>query len=217
MILANEYKLSYTGSEVEEKLGLIPSLGLVGAEVGQIAKITAVDDNGVPTAWEPVTVGDTYELLGDYNAADMTFPAYLTLDPDAYDEFRLEFNTIVAEADTTITINVRMSTGVSTDTGYGTYFTQKQSIGTHGWGRRAVFTLKAVTVANYEPANVRLPARELRATYVDGGVTVWGNQQASASVVWQSKYYQYMMFQLLHDDGVGFTGGDIKLYGRKRQ
>lgn len=30
------------------------TLGLTGATVGQIAKISAVDDNGVPTAWEPV-------------------------------------------------------------------------------------------------------------------------------------------------------------------
>ena len=30
------------------------SLGITGATVGQIAKITAVDDSGKPTAWEPV-------------------------------------------------------------------------------------------------------------------------------------------------------------------
>lgn len=30
------------------------SLGISSATVGQIAKISAVDDNGVPTAWEPV-------------------------------------------------------------------------------------------------------------------------------------------------------------------
>ena len=31
-----------------------PSLGITNATVGQIAKITAVDSNGKPTAWEPV-------------------------------------------------------------------------------------------------------------------------------------------------------------------
>ena len=30
------------------------SLGIIGASVGQIAKVTAVDANGKPTAWEPV-------------------------------------------------------------------------------------------------------------------------------------------------------------------
>lgn len=40
---------------VEAELGDEPvSLGISGAQVGQIAKITAVDTNGKPTAWEPV-------------------------------------------------------------------------------------------------------------------------------------------------------------------
>lgn len=50
---------SYDGSEA--KTVEIPaanrddlSLGITGAQVGQIAKITAVDTNGKPTAWEPV-------------------------------------------------------------------------------------------------------------------------------------------------------------------
>lgn len=34
--------------------GTDKSLGITGATVGQIAKITAVDDDGVPTAWEAV-------------------------------------------------------------------------------------------------------------------------------------------------------------------
>lgn len=46
----------YDGSEAKELT--IPTadntLGLTGATVGQIAKISAVDDNGKPTAWEPV-------------------------------------------------------------------------------------------------------------------------------------------------------------------
>lgn len=42
------------------------SLGITGAQVGQIAKITAVDTDGKPTKWEPVdmTVGESeYELV----------------------------------------------------------------------------------------------------------------------------------------------------------
>ena len=48
------------------------SLGVTGATVGQIAKISAVDANGVPTAWEPVDMpsggGETWELI---NGTDM--------------------------------------------------------------------------------------------------------------------------------------------------
>lgn len=45
------------------------SLGITGATVGQIAKITAVDDTGKPTAWEaadmPSGVGETWEKISD--------------------------------------------------------------------------------------------------------------------------------------------------------
>lgn len=41
------------------------NLGITGASVGQIAKITAVDDAGKPTAWEPVDmpVGGSAEIV----------------------------------------------------------------------------------------------------------------------------------------------------------
>lgn len=47
------------------------SLGITGATIGQIAKITAVDTDGKPTEWEPVdmpAVSDEYELLIDQPA-----------------------------------------------------------------------------------------------------------------------------------------------------
>lgn len=53
------------------------SLGITGATVGQIAKITAVDASGVPTAWEPVDMPGG----GDENFAlimDDTVPANAT-------------------------------------------------------------------------------------------------------------------------------------------
>lgn len=40
------------------------SMGITGATVGQIAKITAVDESGVPTAWSPV---DMPTGMGQYN------------------------------------------------------------------------------------------------------------------------------------------------------
>ena len=38
------------------------SLGITGAQVGKIAKITAVDTDGKPTKWEPV---DIAEIVND--------------------------------------------------------------------------------------------------------------------------------------------------------
>lgn len=43
-----------------------PSLGITGATVGQIAKITAVDETGKPTKWEPVEMA---EIVNDVLAA----------------------------------------------------------------------------------------------------------------------------------------------------
>lgn len=51
-------------------------MDITGATVGQIAKITAVDTDGVPTAWEPVDMpggggGDfAWEKIADINVAD---------------------------------------------------------------------------------------------------------------------------------------------------
>lgn len=45
-----------------------PSLGITGATVGQIAKITAVDTDGKPTKWEPVDMAggdETWEKIAE--------------------------------------------------------------------------------------------------------------------------------------------------------
>lgn len=61
-----------------------PSLGITGAQVGQIAKITAVDASGVPTAWSPVDMagGETkpYKIL--YNQT-LSEAAVVKVDADA--------------------------------------------------------------------------------------------------------------------------------------
>lgn len=49
------------------------ALGITGATVGQIAKITAVDSTGKPTAWTPVDMpggGAAYELIRAITIAD---------------------------------------------------------------------------------------------------------------------------------------------------
>lgn len=55
-----------------------PTLGLTGATVGQIAKIAAVNESGVPTAWEPV---DMPQGGGETN--DWTLLADITLTEDS--------------------------------------------------------------------------------------------------------------------------------------
>ena len=55
--------------------GADPSLGVTGASVGQIAKITAVDTDGKPTAWSPVDMptgggGETWELINEITLSE---------------------------------------------------------------------------------------------------------------------------------------------------
>nr|DAM77264.1 MAG TPA: collagen triple helix repeat protein [Bacteriophage sp.] len=61
------------------------SLGITGATVGQIAKITAVDTDGKPTAWEPVDMaggggGETWEILVDTALAESVESVTYTFD-----------------------------------------------------------------------------------------------------------------------------------------
>ena len=57
------------------------SLGITGAQVEQIAKITAVDETGKPTAWEAVDMagGETWELIA---SGEMQETAALTITKD---------------------------------------------------------------------------------------------------------------------------------------
>ena len=59
-----------------------PSLGITNATVGQIAKITAVDSNGKPTAWEPVDLpsgggGEKWELIHQGTVGENGVSSYL--------------------------------------------------------------------------------------------------------------------------------------------
>lgn len=57
------------------------SLGITGAQVGQIAKITAVDTDGKPTEWEAVDGVDIWEIIADYTAAEAA--SWLNINKDA--------------------------------------------------------------------------------------------------------------------------------------
>lgn len=62
------------------------TLGVSGAAVGQIAKITAVDADGKPTAWSPVDLptggggADIWEIIADYTATEVA--SWITINKD---------------------------------------------------------------------------------------------------------------------------------------
>lgn len=61
----------YVGSMIDNSVS--NPLNITGATVGQIAKITAVDESGKPTSWEAVDMpsgSDEWELIAHINVAD---------------------------------------------------------------------------------------------------------------------------------------------------
>lgn len=68
-------------------------MGITGATVGQIAKITAVDASGVPTAWEPANPpsggGETWELIRDFTLSEDVAKVTINLDENGK-PFRLK-------------------------------------------------------------------------------------------------------------------------------
>ena len=61
------------------------AMGITGAAVGQIAKITDVDESGVPTAWEPVDLpgggGDEWVKVAETTLTEIANEIRLNFDP----------------------------------------------------------------------------------------------------------------------------------------
>ena len=59
-------------------------MDITGAAVGQIAKVSAVDANGTPTAWEAanLTEGDTWELINSFTVSEENAARVIKIDRD---------------------------------------------------------------------------------------------------------------------------------------
>ena len=68
-----------TGAEIKDGVLSATTLGITGAAVGQIARITAVDSDGKPTAWEPVDMasGAKWELIYTGGVGDKGVSRYV--------------------------------------------------------------------------------------------------------------------------------------------
>lgn len=85
------------------------SLGLTGAAVGQIAKITAVDKNGVPTAWSPVDMpsgggSEEWELINSFTVSEENASRIIKIDKDSNgNAFSLKAFAFIANTNSTKT------------------------------------------------------------------------------------------------------------------
>ena len=105
------------------------SLGVTGAAVGQLVKITEVDADGKPTAWAKLNrdwaVKETYPLK------DMTFPAVISIPQDSDSMLTIAGTDITVDKNTNITF--KMETAAQ-EGGYSGRFDFTQKMYAHGWG-----------------------------------------------------------------------------------
>lgn len=132
----NNAPLTFTGAVeatydgTEDVVVNIPSgCDVTGAIVGQTVKISAVDDNGVPTAWS--AIDRAWKLHKTYAIKDMTFPAAISI-PQNKDVF-LVFKGTDITPDKNTNLNVSISTAQN-ETGYAQRYGITNKFYAHTWG-----------------------------------------------------------------------------------
>ena len=117
------------------------SLGITGATVGQIAKITAVDTDGKPTAWEPVDMsgGETWELIAEIDfdvdsANDVSVWEYNNL-PN-YKELAYRKVGLVSSTETASGLSISIN---GSEFNFSSIHYAKKGEQSNGWGKILLF------------------------------------------------------------------------------
>lgn len=97
---------------VQAELGDEPvSLGITGAQIGQIAKITAVDTQGKPTAWEPVDMAWGEKPWRKVIDAEVTEPtgAFIADNLNGATELHVRWSGLQNNSDTDSGLNISVN------------------------------------------------------------------------------------------------------------
>lgn len=105
------------------------SLGLTSAQVGQIVKVKAVDENGKPTLWE--ALNRDWEVKATYALKDMTFPAAISIPPESDSMLFISGTDITINTETKVKITLKAA---SQENGYSGKWEFSQNMYKHGWG-----------------------------------------------------------------------------------
>lgn len=122
-------RINDSGKLVTAAGGADISLGIASATVGQTIKVKAVNEQGMPTAWE--AINRVWQKQSEYNLKDMTFPAFITI-PQGKDSYISIAGTDITESKDVV-LNVTLGTCQS-EGGYGSRFSFTQKVYAHGWG-----------------------------------------------------------------------------------
>ena len=105
------------------------SLGLTSAQVGQIIKVKAVDDNGKPTQWE--ALNRDWEVKATYALKDMTFPAVISIPPESDSMLFISGTDITVDRNTVVKIALKTA---QWEDGYAGRWEFSQNMYNHSWG-----------------------------------------------------------------------------------
>lgn len=75
-------RLAYTANEIDEKLSLVPSLGITGAQPGDIIRVNQVDSEGRPVSLQG---GGKWTLLEDLTLEEDT--KQVDMAPEGMDQY----------------------------------------------------------------------------------------------------------------------------------
>lgn len=117
----------------EAAVPLVQSMDITGAQVGQTIKVKAVNEQGMPTAWEAADMAsgeEQWELNATYQYSDLQFP--VAFDLSGAKEWIIVFSDFYADVNT----NIGVKFGISITYSNVTYFTF--SIGTHSYGNAGI-------------------------------------------------------------------------------
>lgn len=186
--------------------GADPSLGITGAQVGQIAKITAVDTDGKPTAWEAVEMptggggGETWEKIAEIDfdvdaANDVSVWEYNNL-PN-YKEIAYRKVGLVGSTETASGLSISINDGLSN---FSVIQYAKKGGQSNGWGK--------ILLLPFGWIHVNSGSANSPTNYAYGGLqTIYNAIPFDGDSITSVKLFGNPIYKI--------AGGKLSLYGRR--
>lgn len=181
------------------------SLGITGATVGQIAKITAVDTDGKPTKWEPVDMaggggGETWELIAEIDfdvdaANDVSVWEYKNL-PN-YKEIAYRKVGLVGSTETESGLSISINDSISH---FSSIKYAKKGGQSNGWGK--------ILLLPFGWIHVNSGSANLPTNYAISGVqAIYNSIPFDGDSITSVRLFGHSTYKI--------AGGKLSLYGRR--
>lgn len=196
------------------------SLGITSAAVGQTIKVKAVNEQGMPTAWEAINMvsDEMFKLtqVSQYNVTDITdFPAYISLPFQTYNDFFLQVDGLRADAATTLTFVLYP------DWDYLAYYACKMAVPAYihnAYGACAIMHLQKYTMSGHSFDSAEKGIDRLYVSTIINnvglGMSTTNRYSGFTAIPMSSGKYPYRLRIEKTGDGT-IGGGTITLYGRR--